>query len=513
MKDRSTSNKRTLRHTGRTGRAWHFFFILLILTGAAPDAGAQTPAFPFPHHTAYAGAHIQPTTYTQGELDTQTAALYTQWKAAYLKHDCGPADQYYVLTGDGARTVSEAHGYGMMITALMAGYDPDAKQLFDGLFRYYKAHPSLLHPALMDWQQVTCDDPPGDDDDSASDGDIDIAFALLLAHAQWGSGGTIHYLAEADTLVSAVRQAEVNPLTDIVQLGDWCAPDEPAYYFGARPSDFIADHFKCFACLDSSWNAVTSACYNLIEDIQDEYSPATGLVPDFIVGTNTSPAPAGPYYLEDSTDGYFSYNACRVPWRLGTDWLLYGDMRARTAILKLNDWLRAATGGNPDLISNGYRLDGSALYDWNDPTFTAPLAVAAMADTAHPDWIDALYDHVRAADFAEGDYYSNTLKLLSLLVISGNYWAPDCALLTTTADAPGNLPPDIFPVPARTRLYLSPAPATPVLYRIVSPTGRLICTGMWPPGGSIPVASLRPGGYVLQIISRSGVRTMKFLRE
>jgi endo-1,4-beta-D-glucanase Y len=44
----------------------------------------------------------------------------------------------------------------------------------------------------MDWQQVSCKDSPSTDDDAASDGDIDIAFSLLLAHKQWGSEGIIN---------------------------------------------------------------------------------------------------------------------------------------------------------------------------------------------------------------------------------------------------------------------------------------------------------------------------------
>ena len=125
-------------------------------------------------------------------------------------------DQYYVWYADGdwfqeeydeelkvnyqPMTVSEAHGYGMLITAHMAGHDPKAKAYFDGLYRYFRAHPSKINPELMAWKQ-------GDTGqavvnvggvDSATDGDMDIAYALLLADRQWGSDGEINYLAEAN---------------------------------------------------------------------------------------------------------------------------------------------------------------------------------------------------------------------------------------------------------------------------------------------------------------------------
>ena len=35
-------------------------------------------------------------------------------------------------------SVSEGHGYGMMLVAYMAGYDSEAQAIFDNLFRFYK---------------------------------------------------------------------------------------------------------------------------------------------------------------------------------------------------------------------------------------------------------------------------------------------------------------------------------------------------------------------------------------
>ena len=52
-------------------------------------------------------------------------------------------------------TVSEAHGYGMLITVSMAEYDTQAKYYFDGMYRFFKAHPSDIGSHLMSWQQ--CD--------------------------------------------------------------------------------------------------------------------------------------------------------------------------------------------------------------------------------------------------------------------------------------------------------------------------------------------------------------------
>ena len=105
-------------------------------------------------------------------------AYYDQWKAQFLVA-AGPGF-YRVAFGKTspkhAKTVSEGQGYGMIIVALMAGYDPDAQDLFDGLWRFARAHPSDINADLMGWIVP----PDGGGNDSAFDGDCDMAHALLL---------------------------------------------------------------------------------------------------------------------------------------------------------------------------------------------------------------------------------------------------------------------------------------------------------------------------------------------
>ena len=120
-------------------------------------------------------------------------AFYQNWKNRYVRQDPYTADEtrYYVYYSEDTYTggdpvpvtVSEAHGYGMLITVSMADYDSEAKDLFDGMVRYYLAHPSEIGPHLMAWQQSDNGSTLTETDgaDSATDGDMDIAYALLLA--------------------------------------------------------------------------------------------------------------------------------------------------------------------------------------------------------------------------------------------------------------------------------------------------------------------------------------------
>lgn len=392
-------------------------------------SGVQAQNHPFGSHPmAYAAGSIRPDHLSLAALDQATREFYDAWKARYLTQTCG-AGRWVVAarTQSGNLTVSEAHGYGMMLAALMAGHDPDARAVFDGMFAFFREHPSLLTPSLMAWYQKTsCGSAQGAD--SASDGDLDIAFALLLADKQWGSCGPIDYAAEAAAILAGIASGEVDASGRYVRLGDWTEPGEPQYYQATRSSDFMPDHLRAFAAVSGAplWTGVLDHTYGVFDALQTGYAPATGLLPDFIADPLGTPAPVGPGFLEGPNDGAYDYNACRVPWRLGTDFVVSGDARARTAVQRITAWIRAASGDDPGAIQSGYQLDGalSAGADYRSMAFVAPLAVGAMADAGNQAWLNALWDLVAATPVEAEGYYENTLKLLSMIVLSGNWWTP-----------------------------------------------------------------------------------------
>ena len=54
-------------------------------------------------------------------------------------------------------------------------------------------------------------------------------------------------------------------------------------------------------------------------------------------------------------------------------------------------------------------------------SFTAPFAVAAIADTDQA-WLDQNLDHLAARTLSS--YFGDTIKMISLIVISQNWWPP-----------------------------------------------------------------------------------------
>ncbi len=408
--------------------------LALALGAAATDLAAQAPRRPFPQHTAYAQGSILPGHRSQAELDAATLAFYRLWKARYLVAGCGEGRYYVAVNADGkfpdsqVLSISEGHGYGMLLTAVFAGADPDAQTIFDGLYRYFRDHPSDRSPDVMAWKQFAdCADAP-DGHDTATDGDLDIGYALLLADRQWGSAGAINYLAEARKVIRAIRAVELHPADATIQLGSFVSADQPRHFNATRSSDFMPGHFKAFrfATGDARWATAANRVYALVQRMQSVYSRSTGLLPDFIERTNGQARPASPGFLEGPNDGAYFYNACRTPWRLGLDALLSGDARSRTAVRKISTFLRTHASGDPARLGAGFRVDGRNLpnNDYRDLAFLAPATVGALLEPEHPEWLEGLWDEIVNTPLDEADYYGNTLKALALLAASGNAWRP-----------------------------------------------------------------------------------------
>lgn len=399
-------------------------FIFLILSYSA---FSQVTRRPFPQHSKYFENVIVPDHVSQVEMDDSVQSFYTQWKHRYIKKS-SCSDSYYVWSenaGENNQCVSEGQGYGMMILVLMSGKDTSEQNIFDGLFRYYTEHPSLRNKYLMSWAQS--DDCYKFEESSATDGDIDIAYSLLLADAQWTSNGKVNYIQEAAKIIKAIREQEINSkFYNILQSNsiEYDSPD----YFDMRSSDFIPSEIRAFSIADSSntWNKVLDANYKLFNHLQKTYSDEAGLVPDFIQNINSKPKPAKRSYLESRYDGVYNYNACRVPWRIATDYIIYGDKRAKKFVEPVNKWIRETTGNTPDNISAGYTLAGDDLRNRNFEAlcFISSFAIASMVDSKNQLWLNNLYDYIINFKLKDFDYYDNSIKMLNLVILSHNYWTP-----------------------------------------------------------------------------------------
>lgn len=249
-------------------------------------------------------------------------AKYRDWCRVYMRSS--PCGLYCFYNGSGdngdAVTCSEAHGYAMLI-AVLQGNQAD----FDGLLRFFLAFRSPK--GLMKWQVRQNDRGlyvAEDAEDCATDGDIDIATALLLAHKKWPHGSHAFpanaYGNEGARLADALLEHCIHPDLHTPLLGDWCNCDGAAnrrLYNSTRSSDFILSSFLLFhlhhpsADARARWQHVLEA--TLHAALSQLQQTSTGLVADFLEhDARKGWRPAKGKLLESQYDGDMSWNACRT---------------------------------------------------------------------------------------------------------------------------------------------------------------------------------------------------------
>ncbi|PFI79759.1 glycosyl hydrolase family 8 [Bacillus cereus] len=379
---------------------------------------------PFPQQVNYAGV-IKPNHVTQESLNASVRSYYDNWKKKYLKNDLSSLPGgYYVkgeITGDadGFKPLgtSEGQGYGMIITVLMAGYDSNAQKIYDGLFKTARTFKSSQNPNLMGWVVADSKKAQGHFD-SATDGDLDIAYSLLLAHKQWGSNGTVNYLKEAKDMITKGIKASNVTNNNRLNLGDWDSKSS----LDTRPSDWMMSHLRAFYEFtgDKTWLTVINNLYDVYTQFSNKYSPNTGLISDFVVKNPPQPAPKD--FLEESeyTNAYY-YNASRVPLRIVMDYAMYGEKRSKVISDKVSSWIQNKTNGNPSKIVDGYQLNGSNIGSYSTAVFVSPFIAASITSSNNQKWVNSGWDWMKNK---RESYFSDSYNLLTMLFITGNWWKP-----------------------------------------------------------------------------------------
>jgi hypothetical protein len=152
-----------------------------------------------------------------------------------------------------------------------------------------------------------------------------------------------------------------------------------------------------------------------------KYSAMTGLLPVVLSMGTTPPAPTAKV-ISDTDAGSYAGDAGSIPLLFATDLIASGDMRTKAALDKINAWIKTSTGGDPAKIVDGYRLDGMPFGTKGTMAFVAPFGAAAIFDAGNQAWVDAIWKLMVAAP--SSDQNTDSINLLSMLVMSGNWWNP-----------------------------------------------------------------------------------------
>ncbi|KAF9298794.1 hypothetical protein BGZ74_009215 [Mortierella antarctica] len=352
------------------------------------------------------------------EIDQEDLPLadtkYQKWRSEYVRPW---NDMLYIdynkkkeVKETGAVTCSEAIGYGMLISVLMRN-----QKDFDGLMRWFLKFKNKK--GLLSWQQAkhhnSYRNNPDGGDDSATDGDIDVATSFFYAAHVWGksANGKQDYRQLGIDLCKAIWDHEFNHKTFMPLLGDWSEEDKKFLYV-TRPSDFILSAFATFQIEDTErselWGKVLDATISTLQRQLKKYP--TGLISDFMKRSSKGYyEPVRKEVLESENDKDYNWNSCRVPWRLAAYYLLTHDERVKPIMTA-----QAKFFASLKQINAGYKLNGKRIGDRNysDKAFTAPASLAMWA-LQHP----ALGRVLKQMRDLESDksYYGDSIQMLCLL--------------------------------------------------------------------------------------------------
>ena len=326
------------------------------------------------------------------------ATAFNNWKTRFYQNGrvIRPDSQ-----NDG---VSEGIAYGMLIGVYM-----NDKPMFDTLWAF--AQSKFDDKGLMHWRFDANGNVIGQG--SAIDADEDMAWALLMAAAQWGGD----YQAAAMTLIDNIWTHGVEQGSNVLKPGD---------NFGGssitNPSYFAPSYYRVFARVGGqNWMGVVESSYATLAAASGTY----GLVPNWTNAAGqpvTSPA-------NDGNGAYYGYDACRTPWRIALDYCINGEPRAKAYLDKVAAFFAERAPTSVGVLLDGYTVDGS------DPPTTlgdypagmamfGPATAAALTGTQNAFLTlgTATLHKNTTQPGVQFNYFNASWGVLSLLLLSGNFW-------------------------------------------------------------------------------------------
>jgi endo-1,4-beta-D-glucanase Y len=307
-------------------------------------------------------------------------AEYDTWKA---RHYTECTDGSACVPRDEGDCISEGIGYGMLLTVAF-----DDQPAFDKLWKFYSNHKGST--GLMDWQAARC----GGTQQAgwATDGDLDVAMALIQASCKWG----MTYDQNARAVIANIKNSSIETCSNGHRLL------KPGSFGGCNgterqvdPSYLATGYFKVFASLtgDAAWTSLVDDSYSLLSAAQAKMN---GLVPDWSDPSGNPPS---------GDRGKYGPDASRTPWRIAADYAWYGEARAVTFLDKVAAYVEAQGGIDKALAPASNYRGGLAMSGIHKDAATAQRYTDA--------WLTTSVD--------DGTYYPGTLRPLYLLLLANQF--------------------------------------------------------------------------------------------
>ena len=380
-------------------------------TGKGGTTSASGAAFPFPQN--FKGRYC---TYPESYDNAKVTAAYQAWKDATITSDGAGAFARVKKPDSGSvigSTVSEGIGYGMILAVYM-----DDQKLLDNLWSYEQLH--LDGNGLMNWEIAPDGTVTSGGSGAATDGDEDMAWALVMADRQWGGKGALSdtYLDIAKKLIDLIWTNEVDHTRgEMLKPGDqWGNVDV------TNPSYFAPAYYRVFGQVTGKtddWNKVVTANYDILEKSLNATSgnANNGLVPAWCDSSGK------PVVAFSGAPTNFQNDSTRTPFRVGQDYCYFGQARAQSYLAKISSFY--ASIGVAKIV-DGYELDGTpkpdkAVGGLQAASFVGPAGVGAMSDAQYQSFINDAYAAVATLKLTAGTiYYQKSWTALSLLMMTAN---------------------------------------------------------------------------------------------
>jgi endo-1,4-beta-D-glucanase Y len=342
--------------------------------------------------------------------------------------------------GADGTTTSEGQAYAM----LRAVYMKD-REAFDRSWGWTQENLQVREDALLIWQYGEQEGGGQGvlDESTATDADTDAALALLFAAERFDNPA---YEQDALQMLDDIWQEETievgSDLTgyrQAVVAGDWARGDGTEGFSQpiANPSYYSPYAYKIFAEADPShpWDELSDSSYEILADISEspELGGDAGLVPDWIALDPQTGEPLPTEVSERSPDqlsGRFSFDASRVPWRIGLDYLWHKDSRALDTLENLD--LPRREMENEGRLLAAYEPDGTPATDYEATSTYAGvlpgLLVGGDPALAHEVFADEIIGEYREGNEETGahwgdepdNYYDQNMAWFATAVMDGS---------------------------------------------------------------------------------------------
>jgi endo-1,4-beta-D-glucanase Y len=171
---------------------------------------------------------------------------------------------------------------------------------------------------------------------TASDGDTDIALSLLMAYERWGDD---RYLKIAQTVIPRIWENEVVSVGGKPVMTADNLEKNSATTVVVNPSYFSPYSYKIFAKIDPAhnWESLSDNSYTILAAANSsvlDKSTSAGLPPNWIIMNRDTGAIQRTYI--GKTDSNYGYDAFRLPFRLALDYEWFHDARDKQLLSNMS---------------------------------------------------------------------------------------------------------------------------------------------------------------------------------